>query len=68
MFNNLDSDNDIEAAHTRSGRVFREVHLTNLFKHNYGDKDFYSCEEADMTDEEHSEPTREEEGKAEEPR
>jgi hypothetical protein len=32
MFKNLDSDNDTEARHTRSGRVFREVYLANLFK------------------------------------
>jgi hypothetical protein len=59
MFRNSDSDNDTEAGHTRSGRVFREVHLVNLFKKNYGDEGFYSGEEADLTDEDHSEPTRE---------
>jgi hypothetical protein len=32
MFKNSDSDNDIEAGHTRSGREFREVHRANLFK------------------------------------
>jgi hypothetical protein len=42
--------------HTRSGRVFRGVHLENLFKKKYGEEGFYSGEEADMTDEEHSEP------------
>jgi hypothetical protein len=68
MFKNSDSDNDTGAGHTRSGRVFREVHLVNLFKQNYGDEGFYSGEEADLTDEEHSEPAREEERKAEEPR
>jgi hypothetical protein len=36
MFKNSDSDNDTEAGHTHSGRVFREVHLANLFKKNYG--------------------------------
>jgi hypothetical protein len=66
MFKNSDSDNDTEAGHTRSGRVFRGVHLANLFKKNYGDEGFYSGEEADLTDEEHSEPTRAEEGEAEE--
>jgi hypothetical protein len=66
MFMNLDSDNDTEARHTHSGREFRELHLVNLFKKNYGDEGFYSGEEEDLTDEEHSEPTREEEGKDEE--
>jgi hypothetical protein len=68
MFRNLDSDIDTKARHTRSGRAFREVHLVNLFKKNYRDEGFYSGEEADLTDEEHSEPTGTEEGKAEEPR
>jgi hypothetical protein len=62
----FDSDSDTEAGHTRSGRVFREVHLANLFKKNYGEEGFYSGEEAELTDEEHSEPARAEEGKAEE--
>jgi hypothetical protein len=48
MFRNLDSDNDTEDGHTRSGRAFREVHLVNLFKKNYGDEGFYSGEEADL--------------------
>jgi hypothetical protein len=65
MFKNSDSDSDTEAGHTRSGRVFREVNLANLFKQNYGDEGFYSGEEADLTDEEHSEPAGTEEGKAE---
>jgi hypothetical protein len=67
MFRNSDSDNDTEAGHMHSGRAFREVHLANLFKKNYGDEGFYSGEEADLMDEEHSEPTRAEEGKVEEP-
>jgi hypothetical protein len=58
MFKILDNDSDTEARHTRSGRVFREVHLANLFKQNYGDEGFYSGEEADLTDEEHSKPAR----------
>jgi hypothetical protein len=45
MFKNLDSDNDIEARHTHSGRAFREFHLANLFKHNYRDEGIYSGEE-----------------------
>jgi hypothetical protein len=66
MFKNSDSDNDTEAGHTQSGKVFRGVHLENLFKKNYGDEGFYSGEEADLTDEEHSEPTRAEEEEDEE--
>jgi hypothetical protein len=66
MFKNSDSDNDTEAGHTCSGRVFKEVHLANLFKKNNEDEGFYSGEEVDLKDKEHSEPTRVEEGKAEE--
>jgi hypothetical protein len=54
MFRNSDSNNDTKARHTHSGRVFRGVHLENLFKKNYGEEGFYSGEEADMTDKEHS--------------
>jgi len=68
MFKNSDSDIDIGAGHTRSGRVFKEVHIVNLFKKNYGDEGFYSGEEEDLIDKQHSEPAREEERKAEEPR
>ena len=68
MFKNLDNDKDTKVGHTHSGRVFREVPLANLFKQNYGDEGFYSGEEADLTDEEHSEPVRAEEGEAKEPR
>jgi len=67
MFNNLGSDNNIEAGHTRNGRVLRNVPLENLFKKNYRDKGFYIGEEANLTDKEHSKSTREEEGKVEEP-
>jgi hypothetical protein len=68
MFKNLNRDNNKEAGHTRSGRVFREVLLVNPFKKNYGDECFYSGEEAYLIDEEHLESAREEEGKDEEPR
>jgi hypothetical protein len=68
MFKNSDNDNDTEVGHTRSGRVFREVPLANLFKKNYGDEGFYSGEEADLTYKENSESARAEEGKDEEPR
>jgi hypothetical protein len=67
MFNNSDNDSDIEAGHTCSGRVFREFPLANLSKKNYEDKGFYSGEEEDLTDEEHSDFARPDEGKDEEP-
>ena len=66
MFKTLDIDSDIEARHMHNGRVFRGVHLENLFKKNYKEEGFYSGEEVDLTDEEHSESTGTEEGKAEE--
>ena len=61
MFKSSDNNSDTKVGHTCNGRVFREVPLVNLFKQNYGDEGFYSGEEADLTDEEHSEPTRAEE-------
>jgi hypothetical protein len=67
MLRNLDSDSDTKERHMCSGREFREVHLPNLFKQNYGEGSFYSGEEADLTDEDQSEPVREKEGKAKEP-
>jgi hypothetical protein len=48
------------------GRVFKGVHLEKLFKKNYREEGFYSGEEVDLTDEEHSEPTRTKEGEAKE--
>jgi hypothetical protein len=32
MFKNSHNDNDMEIRHTRSGRIFREVPLVNLFE------------------------------------
>jgi hypothetical protein len=61
MFKNSDSDSDTKAGYTCSGRVFKEVPLANLFKEKYGDEGFYSGEEVDLTDEEHSQSTRTEE-------
>jgi hypothetical protein len=66
MFRNSDNDNDTKAGHTRSGRLFRGVHLENLFKKNYGEEGFYNGEEVDLTDEECTEPSRPEEGETEE--
>jgi hypothetical protein len=66
MFKKSDSDNDTKDGHMRSGKVFREVHLANLFMQNYVEEGFYSGEEADLIDGEHSEPTRTEEGQYEE--
>ena len=54
MFKNSDNDNDTKVGHTRSGRVFIEVHITILFKKNYGDEGFYNGEEEYLMDEEHS--------------
>jgi hypothetical protein len=62
----LDNNSDTEVGHMYSGRVFREVHLVNLFKNNYREEGLYSGEEADLMDEEHSEPTRTEKGQVEE--
>jgi hypothetical protein len=67
MFKNLNSNRDIEARHTRSGRVFIEFPLVNLFKQNYRDEGFYSGEEAYPIDEEHSEEGKVEEYCQEEP-
>jgi hypothetical protein len=66
MFRNSDNDIDTEVGHTRNGRVFKGIHLENLFKQNYGEEGFYSGEEVDLTDKEHSEPTRTKEGEVEE--
>jgi hypothetical protein len=66
MFKNSYSSIDIEARHTHNRRVFRGVHLENLFKQNYEEEGFYSGEEVDLMDEEHSEPTETEEGRDEE--
>ena len=66
MFRNSDSDSDTEAGHMYSGRVFRGIHIKNPFKKNYGEEGFYSGEALDLTDKEHSEPTRTEEGEVEE--
>jgi hypothetical protein len=50
MFKNSDNDNNTKARHMRNEREFREFHIVNLFKKNYGDEGFYSGEEADLTD------------------
>jgi hypothetical protein len=65
MFKISDNDNDIEAGHMRSGKVFRGVHLENLFKQIYGEEGFYSGEEVDLINEEHPEPTKTDEGEVE---
>jgi hypothetical protein len=72
MFKNSDSDSNIEVGHTHSGKTFREVPLVNLFEHNHEpllqEEGFYSGEEEELLNEEHSESTREEKWKTEEPR
>ena len=68
MFKN--SDNDTELGNTRSGRTFREGPLVNLFDQSHRplaqDDRFYSGEEEEILNEEHSESVREKEGKTEE--
>jgi hypothetical protein len=66
MFKILDSNSDTEAGHAHSGKVFRGFHLEKLFKKNYGEEGFYNGEEVDLTNKEHPDPTRTEEGEAEE--
>jgi hypothetical protein len=66
MFKSSNSDNDTDVGHMCSGKPFREVPLANLFKKNYGDKEFYSGEEVDLTDEEHLESARTREVQTEE--
>jgi hypothetical protein len=71
MFKNSDSDSDTMVGHTRSGRSFRNIPLSNLFKKSYvplsQDEGFYNGEEAKRSDEEYSEFTRAEEIETEEP-
>jgi hypothetical protein len=61
MFRNLDIDNEIEVGHTHSGRTFREVPMVNLFEQNHEptqEEGFYSGEEEELLNEEHSESTK----------
>jgi hypothetical protein len=58
MFKNSDNNSDTKVGHTCSGRVFIGVHLENLFNKNYGEEGFYSGEEVDLTNKEHSKPAR----------
>jgi hypothetical protein len=66
MFKNLDIDSDTKVAHAHSGIPFIEVPLANLFKKNYGDEGFYSGEEADLINKEHSKSARTKEVQTEE--
>jgi hypothetical protein len=70
MFNNSDSDRDTEVGHMHSGRTFREVPLVNLFEQNHEplaqEEGFYSGEEEELLNEEHSKFVQEDEGKTEE--
>jgi hypothetical protein len=67
MFKNPDSDIDTEVGHTRNGRILRVVSLVNLFEQSHEalvqDEGFYSGEEEELLNEEHSESTREKEEK-----
>jgi hypothetical protein len=71
MFKNSDNDNDTEVGHMCSGRTFREVPLVNLFEQSHEplaqDEGFYSGEEEELLNEEHSGSTGAEEEKTEEP-
>jgi hypothetical protein len=52
--------------HTCSGRIFREVSLVNLFGQSHEpphDEGFYSGEEEELLNKEHSVSAREKEGK-----
>jgi len=65
MFKNLDSDNNTKVEHTHSGRAFREVPLVKLFEPLIQNEGFYSGEEEEILNEEHSETVRTEKGKTE---
>jgi hypothetical protein len=71
MFKNSDRDSDAEVGHTCSGRTFRDFPLVNLFEQSHEalawDKGFYSGEEEELLNEEHSEFARAEDEKTEEP-
>jgi hypothetical protein len=58
MFKDSDNDSDTEVGHTRSGRVFREVPLENLFEKDneplLQEEGFYSGEEEELLNKEHS--------------
>jgi hypothetical protein len=72
MLKNLDRDNDTEVGHTHSGRAFRKAPLVNLFEQSHEpleqNEGFYSGEDEELLNEEHSESARVEGGKNEEPR
>jgi hypothetical protein len=69
MFKNSDNHIDTKVGHTRSGRTFKEVPLVNLFEQNHEpptqEEGFYSGEEEELLNEEHSKSARAEEGKNE---
>jgi hypothetical protein len=71
MFKNSDSDNDIEVGHMRSGRIFKEVPLVNLFEQNHEplaqEEEFYCGEEEELGNEERSRSTGLEKEKTQEP-
>jgi hypothetical protein len=71
MFKNSDNDNDTKIGHTRSGRIFREVRLVNLFERDQEpllqEEGFYSGEEEELLIEEQSGSVGPREEKTEEP-
>jgi hypothetical protein len=58
MFKNLDSDSNTKVGHMRSGRIFKEVPLSNLLERDQEpllqEEGFYSGEEEDLLSEEQS--------------
>jgi hypothetical protein len=70
MFKNSNRDNNTKVRHMCSGITFTEVYLVNLFEKNHEptqEEGFYSGEEEYLLSEEHSESSRAEERKTEEP-
>jgi hypothetical protein len=71
MFKNSDNDSDTEVGDTCNGRTFKEVPLVNLFEQSHEplaqDEGFYSGEEEELLNEEHSGSSREEDEKTGEP-
>jgi hypothetical protein len=52
MFKNSDNDNETKDGHTRSGRIFKEVPLVNLFEQDHKpllpEEGFYNGEEEEL--------------------
>jgi hypothetical protein len=71
MFKNSNRNNDAEVGHMRSGRIFREFPLVNLFEQNHEplqEEGFYSGEQEELLIEEHLGSAGPEEEKTTKPR